>query len=280
MRLRLTIRPIQSRTTIPLSYEYYLSAAIYQWIELSSPAFSDFLHNKGYSTETLKRSFKHFCFSQLFIEHSRVVGEEIHINGGNILWYIGMPIEESLQHLVVGLFERREFFIGREENRFSVEQVETLPEPEWKRVMKFRTISPVAVSVAGIAEGNLQSGSRSAEGYLRPKLSARYLKADDPQLSESLRLNVLHRYESLYGKLPTDTELRCTTDGEYIARRGGADRVSKLVTIKKGLPEETKVRGFRCPVTLEGNSELIKLAYESGLGEKGSMGFGMLEVTT
>jgi len=46
------------------------------------------------------------------------------------------------------------------------------------------------------------------------------------------------------------------------------------------MPEETKVRGFRCPVTLEGSVELIKLSYDSGLGEKGSMGFGMLEVTT
>jgi len=265
MRLRLTIRPSHAQTSIPLSYEYYLSAAIYQWIELSSPEFSDFLHNKGYSTETLKRSFKHFCFSQLFIEHACVVGEEIHINGGNILWYIGMPIEESLQHLVAGLFEWRECFIGREENKFSIEQVETLPDPIWTQRMKFRTLSPVTVSVPEERNG---------------KLTPRYLKADDPQLSESLRLNVLHRYESLYGELPSDTEFCCTTDAEYIARRGGADRVSKLVTIKKGLPEETKVRGFRCPVTLEGSVELIKLSYDSGLGEKGSMGFGMLEVTT
>jgi CRISPR-associated endoribonuclease Cas6 len=33
-----------------------------------------------------------------------------------------------------------------------------------------------------------------------------------------------------------------------------------------------------CPITIEGNPELIRLAYESGLGEKNSMGFGMLEV--
>lgn len=35
-----------------------------------------------------------------------------------------------------------------------------------------------------------------------------------------------------------------------------------------------------CPITIEGNPELIKLAYESGLGEKNSMGFGMLETET
>jgi CRISPR-associated endoribonuclease Cas6 len=263
MRLRLTIRPSHAQTSIPLSYEYYLSAAIYCWIELSSPEFSHFLHSTGYSTEKLKRSFKHFCFSQLFIEHSRVVGEEIHVNGGNILWYIGMPIEESLQHLVAGLFERREFFIGREENKFTVEQIETLPDPVWAQRMKFKTLSPITVSVPEERNG---------------KLTPRYLKADDPNLSDALRANVLHRFDSLYGKVPEDAEFRCVPDAEYITRRGGADRVSKLVTIKKRLPDETKVRGFRCPVTLSGNPELIKLAYESGLGEKGSMGFGMMEV--
>jgi CRISPR-associated protein, Cas6 family len=33
-----------------------------------------------------------------------------------------------------------------------------------------------------------------------------------------------------------------------------------------------------CPLTIEGNPDLIKLAYESGLGEKNSLGFGMIEV--
>jgi CRISPR-associated endoribonuclease Cas6 len=39
-----------------------------------------------------------------------------------------------------------------------------------------------------------------------------------------------------------------------------------------------KLRGFMCPLTIEGNPALIALAYESGLGEKNSMGFGMIEI--
>ncbi|MBI4810670.1 MAG: CRISPR-associated endoribonuclease Cas6, partial [Ignavibacteriales bacterium] len=54
--------------------------------------------------------------------------------------------------------------------------------------------------------------------------------------------------------------------------------ISKLITIKEGHKEETRVRGFMCPITIEGNPELIKLAYECGLGEKGSLGFGMIEI--
>jgi CRISPR-associated endoribonuclease Cas6 len=54
--------------------------------------------------------------------------------------------------------------------------------------------------------------------------------------------------------------------------------ISKLITIKQGREDETKVRGFMCPLKIEGNPALIALAYESGLGEKNSLGFGMLEL--
>jgi CRISPR-associated endoribonuclease Cas6 len=245
-----------------LSYEYYLSSAIYKWIELSSPEFSAFLHDHAYSPEQHKRSFKHFCFSQLFAERSHVQDERIFFDSDTIMWYVGMVVEEALQHFVTGLFEKRRFFIDREYNTFVVEQVEMLPDPVWTSLMKFKTLSPITVSVAEERNG---------------KLLSRYLKADDPHLQESLRNNLLRRYESLYGILPQNQEFRCIPDAEYITRRGSVDRISKLVTIKKGMPDETKVRGFRCPVTLEGSLDLIKLAYESGLGEKGSVGFGMIE---
>ncbi|MER3523977.1 MAG: hypothetical protein C4326_07890 [Ignavibacteria bacterium] len=54
--------------------------------------------------------------------------------------------------------------------------------------------------------------------------------------------------------------------------------VSKLITIQQGHDDETKVRGFMCPLMIKGNPELIRLAYESGLGEKGSLGFGFIEL--
>lgn len=272
MRLRLRIKSINKNTVIPISYEYYLSSAIYRWIELSSPEFSKILHDVGYQSKKSNsvndlhlplKAFKHFCFSQLFPSQSFVKDEQIHINDGSIIWYIGIPVEETLKHLVIGFFERQKFFIGSEENKFAIEQIEALPEPTFINLMKFKTLSPITASVPINKNG---------------KLIARYLMADDPDLSDVLRENLLSRYESLYGKKLENKEFICEVDYDYMNRRGGAHRVSKLVTIKQNTPEETKVRGFRCPVTLKGNPELIKFAYESGLGEKGSMGFGMLDV--
>ena len=287
MRLHLTIRSVRGGSSIPLSYSYYLSTALYRWIEQSSPEYSAFLHDHGFPLDGTLRRFKHFCFSQLDVPKRRITNGRLQILSPTINWYIGMPVEETLQHLVVGMFESREFYIEREENEFVVEQVETMPEPEWKSPMRFRMISPLTVSVPEERNG---------------RLIPHYLQADDARLSDALRRNIVNKYRSLcrsewparrngsagehsdhtitsdYQSDLQDTEFRCTLDEKFITDRGGPEKISKLITIKQGRPDETKVRGFMCPLTIEGNPELIKFAYESGLGEKGSLGFGMLEV--
>ncbi len=76
---------------------------------------------------------------------------------------------------------------------------------------------------------------------------------------------------------PSDKEMKFEVDKDYVVRRGGENNVSKLIRIKKGEPEETNARGFIAPFVLSGSLELIKLAYQCGIGEKNSMRFGMFE---
>jgi len=263
MRLRLTLVPRLRNCSITLSYNYYLSSAIYKWIETSSPQHSKFLHDRGFSIEGTSKSFKHFCFSQLMVNDRKIQAGRLYILSPQITWYVSMPVEVSLRHLVLGIFEKRSFHIEREENEFAVDHVEALPDVTWTRRMKFRMLSPLTVSVPEVRNGKLQP---------------HYLRADDGRLSDAIRANILNKYKSLYEGEPVDSDFSCVLDERFIADRGGPERLSKLITIKEGLAAETKVRGFMCPLTIEGNPELTKLAYESGLGEKGSMGFGMLEI--
>ncbi len=268
MRLHLTIRPLQKASSIPINYNYYLSSAIYRWIETSSPEYSAFLHEHGFQPEGVARRFKHFCFSQLVVPERSVRDNRLQIRSPLIHWYIGMPVEKTLEHLVIGLFERQEFFIGSADTRFAVEQVEVLPDPAWSRSMCFRMLSPVTVSVPEERNG---------------KLIASYLFADDPRVPAALRANIINKYHSLHNGAPERAEMDTAEfsvrlDDDFIRRRGGAARISKLITIREGQAGETRVRGFLCPFTIEGEPELIRLAYESGLGEKNSMGFGMIEV--
>jgi len=54
--------------------------------------------------------------------------------------------------------------------------------------------------------------------------------------------------------------------------------ISKLVTIKTGTPYQTKIRGYTFRFKLNADEELLKVMWNSGLGEKGSMGFGCVGV--
>jgi len=41
--------------------------------------------------------------------------------------------------------------------------------------------------------------------------------------------------------------------------------------------KQTNIIGFLAPFTVIGSPELIRVGYEAGFGEKGSMGFGMVK---
>ncbi|MEK9137253.1 MAG: CRISPR-associated endoribonuclease Cas6, partial [Bacteroidota bacterium] len=72
MRLRLTLRPAHRDCTVSLNYAYYLSAAIYRWIEASSPEYAKFLHDEGFHVNGSLKRFKHFCFSRLNVPNRRI----------------------------------------------------------------------------------------------------------------------------------------------------------------------------------------------------------------
>jgi CRISPR-associated endoribonuclease Cas6 len=255
---------VNGQCSISLSYSYYLSTAIYKWIETSSPEYSAFLHNPGFQVEGTEKRFRHFCFSQLRVPRSKVIDGRLHILSPTLYWDVTMPVDASLEHLVIGMFEKRQFYIEREENQFVVEHLKHMPPPQWHRRMKFSLLSPVVVTTMKEYDGKLQT---------------HYVLPDDPRLSDLLRANIINKYVSLYDEEPEDTTFVCILDQEYIARKTAeGKRITTLITIKEGRTEEARVRGFMCPFMLEGNPELIRLAYESVLSEQNAMRFGMMEV--
>ena len=53
---------------------------------------------------------------------------------------------------------------------------------------------------------------------------------------------------------------------------------SVLITIKANTPQQTKVRGYRYDFEITLPIELMRLLYDCGIGEKNSMGFGMIKI--
>ncbi|MCH9006931.1 CRISPR-associated endoribonuclease Cas6 [candidate division KSB1 bacterium] len=258
MRIKLVLRPRLQSATIPINYQYPLSAAIYKILQQASPDYAAFLHDHGYRAES-GRLMKLFTFSKLWIPDVRRVGETLKGSGRPWRLQVGSPmLNDFAQNFVLGLFESVQVVIAGQGVRadFRVEQVESLPMPEFDRQMRCKCLSPFTASTMRQRDG-------------RPQIY--YYWPDDPELSEALRHNLLQKYQIIHGRPPEDAELTF--------RLNAADKPkSKLITIKQGTPQETRIRCFESYFTLQGSPKLMQTAWQCGLGEHNSQGFGMIEV--
>jgi len=267
MRLKLHLRNVSGSGKIPVNYHYPLSAAIYAILSDSSPEYATFLHDHGYLGADGKPR-KLFTFSHLFFSPKAIPDHfslKIDRHSTTSLIIASPMLGDFVQHFVVGLFSRQRITIGNglHQATFAIEQVEALAEPAFTSPMRFKALSPIVLTTAIDTE----QGKKTY--YYRPF---------DEGLAEAVRLSLVKKFETVYGRKPEDASLDFQLDQEYIRRKGSAEGVSKLIHIREGQPDETRVKGFLAPFTLSGSVELMRAAWECGIGDKCSMGFGCVEV--
>lgn len=253
MRFKLTLAIDKSvlGNKISLNYNYELSALVYRVLSKSNTTFSEWLHENGFQTG--KKQFKLFTFSRLYIPKYRIEGEFIKILSDTVEWQISFLPERSTQEFIQGIFREQTFELGnRQANiRFSVREISVMPPPVFRKTMEFQSLSPICVS------------------YRRENGKVDYLSPDNPEVVPLIRQNILNKYEAFTGeKYPSDFDFDFTVL---------STPKPVLITIKAGTPAQTRVRGFMCRFKMSAPEELMKTMYSAGIGEKGSMGFGMVE---
>lgn len=264
MRLKLSLIPLNPGTAIPINYNYPLAAAVYRFLAQASPDYAEWLHNHGYRSPAARR-MKMFTFSRLNIPGVRVKDNTLQA-GNERPWqlFIGSPMEDDfVQHFVIGLFTDQTLEVGGPGavGRFLIESVETLAPPAFKPRMAGKTLSPLVSTTMREHHGKLQ---------------AYYYRPTDPEVGEALRRNLIAKYEIVHGEPCRAPDFTITFDMGYYQRRGG--KVSKLLHIKEGQAAETRIKAFEMPFAVQGNPELLQIAWECGLGDKNSLGLGMVEL--
>lgn len=165
---------------------------------------------------------------------------------------------EFIEHLVIGLLHQPFVQIGRQ--RFRVETVKKLDPLELGDDMQFIMLSPLVCST-----------KREGDKYLR------FLLPGDEDFERVMLENLLGKYEALYGHaFEGSAELQFEVSEEYLERKNG--KITKLVTLKEGSPDETKVRGTLAPFRLCVPKELVEVGYYCGFGGLNAQGFGMVKV--
>ncbi|MBW7888631.1 MAG: CRISPR-associated endoribonuclease Cas6 [Bacteroidetes bacterium] len=264
MRCKLTLRALDAPTVIPINYNYPIAAAIYKIINAASPEYSEWLHSQGYVTPEGK-PMKLFTFSRLLNKNMKAEGNVLKMEKHDrCALYISSPmLEDFIKNFVIGLFSIKKIEIAAHGicGRFVVDDVERIDLPELSETLRCVALSPFVASTMKEHNG---------------KLSPYYYRPLDEGLSEALRRNAVQKFQLVHRALPKNDLLTVETDKEYIARRGGERRTTKLISIKEADDDETKIVAIHTPVLLKGSIELIDVILQTGIGEKNSLGFGML----
>lgn len=267
MRIKVSFIPRKFPASFPLD-NHPLSSSIYRIIGGVDRDYADFLHEDGYPVRpaaedgavgkaSLKR-FRFFVYSRLFLPGAYIEEGRLWCKPGRVEWQIASPIPELMEALVMGLGGAGAVEIGDRHGitEMDVAGIELVEPPRFLRRMRFTLLSPITVS----KEETGPQGERRKH----------YLRADEPAFGPLVAENLREKYRALIGAEPRDASLEFDFDWDYIRRRGGPERVSKLVTYKG-----TRIKGYLAPFLVRGSEELIALGWETGFGVANAQGFGM-----
>ncbi|MDR2966964.1 MAG: CRISPR-associated endoribonuclease Cas6 [Methanobacteriaceae archaeon] len=241
MRLKIKLES-KKHLHIPFNYNHILSSVIYN--KIADLNLANELHSST--------SFKFFTFSQINIQERKMVKSGFISKNGVISFQIASPNEYLIKSLVEGYLE--DLQVNFKGQNLFVEKIELLPIPKFENEMKFKTISPIIIRTKKEIDGDLKTWD---------------LNPSDPSFYINLEKNLVKKYNKLYDKEIATDNIKITSEMKFVK--------GKRIAIKKG-NIKTYNKAFMMDIAIKGDKNLIKFGYDCGLGEKNSLGFGMIDL--
>ena len=196
----------------------------------------------------------YFNFSP-FRSMNREISDEGILLRNPIVLYITSPIENYIK--IIEDFFKNNQKISLFETELTIEKTVIFPPFEAdNEINKFKCLSPITVYKKYITKEKEEK-----EIFLNPH---------DSEFYNLIRTNLTEKFRRIYGKLPQKSHLYIQFDKNYLIKKR---KISKLVEIKG-----KKYKAWLSPFTMSGNKEIIQIAYDWGIGQLNSYGFGMIEV--
>ena len=192
-----------------------------------------------------------FTFSQIYIPKRRIVKDGIIAKDGVISFYISSPNDFLIKSLVDGFLEDLE--ISFQNQKLTIQKIEALKTPEFSSKSEFKTLAPIIVRTKKEIDGELKIWDL----------------APSDKFFKSLENNLIKKYIKFNNLTKTDKKINIYSDMNFVKR--------KRISINKG-NATTHHRAYMMDLILEGDLNLIEFAYDVGIGEKNSMGFGMIKL--
>ena len=238
MRLKINLKS-ENNFKVPFNYNHILSSIIYN--KIADLDLANKIHDSN--------SFKFFNFSQINIKKRKLVKDGIIARDGRISFYLSSPDDLLVKNLVSGFVDDLE--INFKNDKLIVEKIEALKTPDFREISEFKTLSPINIR-----------DSKEIHGKVK-----RIDLAPSDKFFKGIENNSIKKYCIFNNIENTDKKISAYSEMAHVKR--------KRITIPKG-PNTTYHRAYMMDLILEGDTDLIKFAYDVGVGEKNSMGFGML----
>ena len=216
------------------------------------------LHNQGSRFE--KRQFKLFTFSRLFGSFDRRAGN-ISFRGPLYLW-LASPLVKILESFASHLIKKGKVKLGN--SYLQPASVEVSFDEQFKSPVLVRTLSPITV----------YSTLRTADG----RRKTYYYSPFEEDFSRLIQENLLKKMTILKNNLSQ------TNSDETVLSNANITEIFKIRPEKVSNHNQhilffkgTIIKAWSGLYRLDGSPELIKIAFDCGLGSKNSQGFGMIE---
>lgn len=254
MRLLLTLQ-CRKGSLIPLNYQYLISAWIYKVLGKANADFSYHLHNTGYAIDG--KQFKLFTYGRLEARPYEILSKQglMRVDSEEVKLMLSFWVDDAMQNFVMGLFQDQHIGIGNKlfaPVDFYIKQVQMLPKPAFHTTMRYETVMGIVISQQKESDKYAQYLSPLDKDYqhlLLQNLAFKALAYGNPvSLNQNIAFNLLTS--------PKD----------------------KLITIKEGTAQETKIRAYHYRFEFTAPIALQEAAYYAGFGEDNSQGLGMVNI--
>lgn len=239
MRSKITARNL-SKLPVNFDYQYGLASTLYFRLANADIKLANETH--------AHQGFKFYTFSNLIRinkKHSRtgLCFEEA-------FFFLSSPDDRFIKSFAEGLLQEPQFYLNGPHGKvdFAIERIEILKETSFDDECWFKTLSPIYVKTM-----------RKESDVLREV----DLYPTEPKYYENLHKNLVERFSEFYGKKPVDHFDVIET----------ADIKPKRIRISEGYR-----RCSLMSLRIQASPELLKFAYDAGIGEKNAMGFGCVDV--
>lgn len=255
MRFKIVLERI-SGNMLPINYQYPLNAWIYKTLSGGDQNFATWLHSGGYQFEG--KEYKLFSFSRLMTKLKRV-DDRFELSENQVSLIISFLPLQALDNFIKGAFKQTEFTIGDKISRvtFRFVNLQVLPNPDFKEVMSFNTLSPIHIRTQDGVGGRV-----------------RFLSPDDADFERVFAENLIRKHQSL-SLANNQTPVEYSADD--VKLKITSTPQSRLVTIKEHTPHQTKIKAFDFAFTLQAPVALMEVGYFAGFGSQNSNGFGLVE---